>query len=132
MNYDITHQKTITKEQLSELFKNSGIRRPYNDLNRIQKMIDYANLIITVWDNEKLVGVARCLTDFVYCCYLSDLAVDKEYQKKGIGKSILDYLKTLLTEEVSIILISAPEAMEFYPKVGFTKTDRAFLIQRKK
>ncbi|GIX41860.1 MAG: N-acetyltransferase [Leptospiraceae bacterium] len=132
MNYDITHQKTITKEQLFELFKNSGIRRPYNDLNRIQKMIDHANLIITVWDNEKLVGIARCLTDFVYCCYLSDLAVDKKYQKKGIGKSILDYLKTLLTEEVSIILISAPEAMEFYPKMGFTKTDRAFLIQRKK
>lgn len=130
----ITYKKdvSITAEQLSTLFSSSGIKRPVNDLPRLQKMIDNANLLITAWDQNKLVGVARALTDFSYCCYLSDLAVDKDYQYNGIGKELVEQLKNQLGEEVALILLSAPSAMDYYPKIGFEHIDNGFKIARKK
>jgi ribosomal protein S18 acetylase RimI-like enzyme len=124
--------KEISPEDVANVFRNSGIRRPYNDLNRIKKMIDNADIIITAWDNKKLVGIARALTDYSYCCYLSDLAVDKDYQKSGIGKHLIELLRNIIGEEVALILISAPEAMDYYPKIGFEKCERAFIINRKR
>jgi ribosomal protein S18 acetylase RimI-like enzyme len=127
--------KTDTKpeaHQLSDLFKSSGIKRPIEDFNRIKKMIDNANLIITAWDGDKLIGIARALTDFSYCCYLSDLAVDKEYQNKGIGQTLVNKLQNIIGEESNVILISSPEAMEYYPKIGFDKCSNAYIIHRKK
>lgn len=122
----------IEAHQLSDLFKASGIKRPVEDLNRIKKMIDNSNLIITAWDGEKLVGIARAVSDFSYCCYLSDLAVDKEYQKQGIGQELVNEVQKLIGEESNLILISAPEAMEYYPKIGFEKAGNAYIIYRKK
>lgn len=122
----------ITAEEVGELFKNSGINRPYNDLPRIKKMIDNSNLIITAWIDNKLVGIARSLTDFCYCCYLSDLAVDKEFQKQGIGRKLIERTHEAITDESMLLLLSAPTAMEYYPKVNFEKTDKAFIINRKK
>ena len=95
-------------------------------------MLDNANLTVSAWDGDKLVGVARALTDYGYCCYLSDLAVDKEYQRKGIGEELVNQVRTQVGEETTIMLLSAQEAMEYYPKIGFEKTDNAFLIPRKK
>ncbi|WP_335339610.1 GNAT family N-acetyltransferase [Ferroacidibacillus organovorans] len=79
----------ITGEEVADVFKRSGINRPTADVERIQKMIDHGNLIITAWDGAKLVGMARSLTDFCFCCYLSDLAVDKDYQRCGVGKELI-------------------------------------------
>ncbi len=127
--------KTNTKleaHELSDLFKASGIKRPVDDLNRIKKMIDNANLIVTAWDGDKLVGVARAFSDFSYCCYLSDLAVDKEYQNQGIGHELVDEIQKLISEESNLVLISAPEAMEYYPKIGFENCGNAYIIHRKK
>lgn len=123
---------TLSATEVSEVFKNSGIKRPYTDLPRIQRMIDQADVTISAWDEGKLVGIARGLTDFVYCCYLSDLAVDQDYQKHGIGKELLRLLREHLGEEVSVVLISAPTALEFYEKNEFVKSDKAFVIARKK
>jgi predicted N-acetyltransferase YhbS len=94
-------------------------------------MLDHANLTITAWDGEKLVGIARSLTDFCYCCYLSDLAVDREYQGRGIGRELIEQTRKHLSEQVSLILLSAPSAMTYYPKVGFEKADNAWIIRRK-
>lgn len=127
--------KTNTKleaHELSDLFKASGIKRPVEDLNRVKKMIDNSNLTVTAWDGEKLVGVARALSDFGYCCYLSDLAVDKEYQNQGIGHELVDEIQKLIGEESNLVLLSAPEAMDYYPKIGFEKCGFAYLIHRKK
>lgn len=124
--------KSISAEEVCRLFSASGIRRPVDDVNRIQRMIDHADIILTAWDDEKLVGIARSITDYSYCCYLSDLAVDKSYQNQGIGKNLIEQLKNIIGEEVSLLLVSAPEAMEYYPKIGFNHTDKAFLIPRKK
>lgn len=81
------NNKELSAEDLSKVFEASGIKRPFQDLERLQKMIDHADIIISAWDEDKLVGIARAITDYVYCCYLSDLAVDDKYQKLGIGKS---------------------------------------------
>jgi ribosomal protein S18 acetylase RimI-like enzyme len=124
--------KKIEPHQLAKLFKDSGIRRPVDDLNRLKKMIDNANLLVTAWDGEKLVGVARALSDQSYCCYLSDLAVDKEYQNNGIGQDLVNEIEKYIGEECTLILLSAPEAMDYYPKLGFEKSDNAFIIPRKK
>src|SRR5436853_7337247 len=107
----------VEPHQLAELFIASGIRRPADDLNRLKKMLDNANLLISAWEGDKLVGVARALTDYGYCCYLSDLAVDKEYQRHGIGEELVNEIRTQVGEETAIILLSAPETMDYYPKI---------------
>ena len=122
----------LEAHELSDLFKASGIKRPVEDLNRVKNMIDNSNLLITAWDGEKLVGVARALSDFSYCCYLSDLAVDKEYQNQGIGHELVNKIQKLIGDESNLVLLSAPEAMEYYPKIGFEKAGNAYIIYRKK
>lgn len=121
-----------TAKEVVDVFVRSGIHRPTDDLERIQQMLDHANLTITAWDGKKLIGIARSLTDFCYCCYLSDLAVDKEYQRSGIGQELIEQTRTRLSEQVSLILLSAPTAMSYYPYVGFDKADNAWIIRRKR
>lgn len=130
----ITYQVNlpITAGQLSQVFKSSGIKRPSKDLNRLQRMIENSNVLITAWDNDLLIGVARAITDYSYSCYLSDLAVDKDYQKKGIGKRLVQLIQEHIGEEVALILLSSPIAMEFYPTIGFEKIDNGFKISRKR
>lgn len=82
-------EQNLAATELADVFKKSGIRRPVEDLERIQRMIDHADIIVTARDNGKLVGIGRAITDYSYCCYLSDLAVDTEYQRRGIGKEIV-------------------------------------------
>ncbi|MFD1953504.1 GNAT family N-acetyltransferase [Paenibacillus thailandensis] len=122
----------LTAQEVAEVFRSSGIKRPVDDPERIQRMIDHADLTVTAWDGGRLIGIARAVTDFAYCCYLSDLAVRKEYQKKGIGKELVTRLRGRLGDEVSLLLLSAPSAMDYYPLIGFEKSDKAFLIPRSK
>lgn len=125
-----SNQKNISAKQLSDIFKNSGIHRPITDLTRLEKMLNHADVLWTAWDNKKLVGVARALTDFSYACYLSDLAVDLAYQKHGIGRNLIDHLQKQLGKDVSMVLLAAPNAMDYYPKVDFKPADNAFLVPR--
>ncbi|MBU2930247.1 GNAT family N-acetyltransferase [Winogradskyella psychrotolerans] len=111
----------LVKSTLSE-------RRPIDDSERIKAMVDNANLIITARDNDKLVGVSRSITDFVYCTYLSDLAVDETYQKLGIGKELIRLTKKE-TPQATLILLAAPAAEHYYPHIGMTKTDVCFLLK---
>jgi ribosomal protein S18 acetylase RimI-like enzyme len=121
---------SLNAEELASVFDRSGIRRPTGDLSRIQRMIDNANLTITAWDGEKLVGVARALTDFSWCCYLSDLAVDRDYQRHGIGRELVQQVQSAIGEETTLILLSAPEAMEYYPKIGFQAIHNGWIRNR--
>lgn len=96
-------------------------------------MLDHANLTVTAWAGDKLlVGIARSVTDFSLCCYLSDLAVDECYQRSGIGKMLVTLARIVAGEEASLILLSAPAAMEYYPKIGFEKLENAFAIRRER
>ncbi|MEP6617034.1 MAG: GNAT family N-acetyltransferase [Ginsengibacter sp.] len=121
-----------TAEQIIELYDNAGLPRPTNDKERIKKMFDNSGLVISAWDNDLLVGVSRSITDWVWCCYLADLAIRKEYKKSGIGKKLIELTKKEVGEQSMILLLSVPTAMEYYPKVGFTKQESSFIINRKK
>ena len=106
-------------------------RRPVDVQGRIQKMLDNANLIVTAWSEEKLVGVSRALTDFSFCCYLSDLAVDEAWQKKGIGKELIRLTHEAAGFDTTLILLAAPAAVGYYPKIGLTAFPHCFVIHRK-
>ncbi|HJV80102.1 GNAT family N-acetyltransferase [Noviherbaspirillum sp.] len=120
----------ISPEQLAEIFHRSGIRRPVDDLARMEAMLAHANLLITAWDGEQLVGVARALTDFSYCCYLSDLAVDQSHQRRGIGAALVEQVRRAIGEKSMLLLLAAPEAMQYYPKIGFEPVPNGWIIKR--
>ncbi|CAN5725074.1 GNAT family N-acetyltransferase [soil metagenome] len=120
----------ITPQQLAEVFDRSGINRPSTDLARMEQMLAHADLLVTAWDGEELIAVARALTDFCYCCYLSDLAVDRAYQQHGIGRKLLQTVQDKIGAQTALLLLAAPSAMAYYPKVGFTAADNAWIIQR--
>jgi len=132
MSIEYRLNAAVTAKEVADVFVRSGINRPTDDIERIQQMLDHANLTITAWDGKTLIGIARSLTDFCYCCYLSDLAVDQEYQRGGIGKELIEQTRTQLSEQVSLILLSAPTAMSYYPKFSFDKADNAWVIRRKR
>ena len=129
---DITYRYDIvpTPDQVIALYEDSGLPRPTTDKQRIRKMYEHSNLIVTAWDKTKLVGVSRSITDWAWSCYLADLAVSPEYKKSGIGKKLIELTKEKVGDQVMILLLSVPTAMTYYPKVGFTKEDRAFAIFR--
>ncbi len=91
-------------------------------------MLDNANLIATAWDGERLVGVARSVTDFYYCCYLSDLAVDFDYQKQGIGRRLIAEIQRRLEKNCKLILVAAPAANDYYRHIGFTNNERCWIL----
>ncbi|MBI5355971.1 MAG: GNAT family N-acetyltransferase [Candidatus Aenigmarchaeota archaeon] len=122
--------KRVSAKELREVFESSGIKRPDN-IKRLGKMIKHSNLVVTAMDNGKLVGIARALTDFSWVCYVSDIAVRKEYQKRGIGKRLVAEIRKALGSNVMILLLSAPEAEKFYPKIGFERVKNAWRIPRK-
>ena len=117
-------------EAIIELYDSSGINRPTTDKERIAKMYANSNLIVTAWDKDKLVGISRSLTDFCFCCYLSDLAVRQEYKSRGIGKKLIALTKEKIGDQTLLLLLSAPAAMDYYPKVGFQKAENCFIIKR--
>lgn len=121
----------VAANAVIEVFKNSGINRPVDDPKRIQTMLDNSNLTVTAWNGIELVGIARSVTDFSYCCYLSDLAIKKEYQKFGIGKTLIELTQQSVGEQTALLLLSSTSAMEYYPKVGFEKIENGYLIKRK-
>ena len=129
---EITYRLDITPETalIIDLYNSSGIKRPTSDDKRIAEMYANSNLIVTAWGEDRLIAIARSLTDFCYCCYLSDLAVRKEYQKFGIGKKIIALIKEKIGDRTMLLLLSAPTAMDYYPKVGFQKVNNGFIINR--
>lgn len=122
-------EKNLPPIEFKELLIKStlGERRPIDDFERIKAMVKNANLIITARDQNKLVGVSRSVSDFVYCTYLSDLAVANDYQKKGIGKELIRLTKKE-TPKATLILLSAPKAVDYYPHIGMTKSEVCFLL----
>lgn len=124
----IQQEATISAEEFRQVLIDStlGDRRPIEDLPRLELMIKNSNLIVTARTTGKLIGIARSVTDFAYCCYVSDLAVAVSHQHQGIGRSLLDYTQKLLHPNATLILLSAPKAIDYYPKIGFEKHPAAY------
>ena len=103
-------------------------RRPVEDRACMEGMLKNANLVVTARCENKLIGIARSMTDFHYACYLSDIAVDKAYQHSGIGKQLIAHTRQQLGKRCKLILLSAPDAADYYPKIGFTQHPRAWVM----
>ena len=129
MELTYTTKKLISVESYVDLISSTSLkdRRPLNDYDRIEQMLKKASLTVTAWDGNELVGIARSVTDFAYCCYVSDLAVRGNYQKKGIGKKLLQITKDNIHNNAKIILLAAPQSEEYYPHIGFEKHNAAFV-----
>lgn len=122
----------ISAEQAINLYSRStlGERRPIHNVQTFEAMLKNANLTVTAWDGEKLVGISRSLTDFAYVAYLADLAVDQEYQRSGIGKQLIEETKTRLGPECMIVLLAAPKANAYYEQIGFEHNPRAWTFKK--
>ncbi|WP_072376746.1 GNAT family N-acetyltransferase [Hyphomicrobium sp. NDB2Meth4] len=106
-------------------------RRPADDLSRLDQMLRGADIIVTARDGERLIGVSRAITDFSYCCYLSDLAVDAAYQHQGIGKRLIAETHRAAGEGATLILLAAPAAEGYYEKIGMTHMPKCWALPRK-
>jgi predicted N-acetyltransferase YhbS len=133
MEVSYRSDRKITAEEFIDLLNRStlGQRRPVSQPDRIQRMLDHGNVLVTAWIGEKLVGVSRALTDFAFCCYLSDLAVDEACQHQGIGKELVRLTHEVSGPDTGLILLAAPAAVNYYPKIGMEQFDHCFLIKRK-
>ena len=114
---DILHKSTL------------GLRRPLADLEAMESMLAHANYYIGAYENGNLVGLARAMTDFVYTTYLADLAVDEKYQHRGIGKQLIKMLKKNIPK-AKLILLAAPAAEAYYPKIGMQNHPHCYFIDR--
>lgn len=124
----------IDAEQFRDVLVRStlGERRPIDNPQCLQGMLEHADILATAWDGDKLIGVSRSVTDWHYACYLSDLAVDAAYQRRGIGKQLIDLTQQQLGPLCKIILLAAPAAKDYYEKIGFEYNPRAWLLDRDK
>jgi GNAT superfamily N-acetyltransferase len=121
----------LTVAAAIELYNRStlGERRPVSRPDIFAGMLKNANLTVTAWDGVRLVGIARTLTDFTYCAYLADLAVDLDYQRCGIGRALIAETRARLQPECMIVLLAAPLANDYYAKVGFEHHPRAWVMK---
>ncbi|MFO7538989.1 MAG: GNAT family N-acetyltransferase [Chloroflexota bacterium] len=117
-------------DQVIELYRAStlGERRPVDDRECMVAMIAQANLVVTAWDDSLLVGIARTLTDFCYVGYLSDLAVRQSHQRQGIGVQLIQKTREQMGSRSKLILLAAPQAVDYYPRIGFTPHHSAWLL----
>ncbi|MFZ5531602.1 MAG: GNAT family N-acetyltransferase [Pseudomonadota bacterium] len=120
----------ISVAEMIDLYRRStlGERRPIDRPDIFEQMLRHSNLIISAWQGERLVGIARSLTDFGYVAYMSDLAVDSSLQRQGIGKRLIAETQARLGPDCKIVLIAAPAANEYYPKIGFEHNPRAWVL----
>ncbi len=123
-------QTGIAFEDVLDLYRAStlGERRPIGDHARMLRMWTGANLAVTAWDDGLLVGLARSLTDYAYCTYLSDLAVRVSHQRQGIGRELIR-LTRAAAPDATLILLAAPKAVEYYPRLGFSRHESAWILR---
>jgi predicted N-acetyltransferase YhbS len=128
---DYRQGNDLLLEDVVELYRAStlGERRPIDDDRIVADMLRHANLVVTAWDGQTMVGIARTLTDFSYVGYLADLAVRVSHQNRGIGTELIQRTRDLMGSRSMLVLLAAPEAVEYYPKVGFTKHESAWVLR---
>jgi len=120
----------LNLDQVIELYCASTLaeRRPVDDRQIMSDMIRHANLVITAWEEELLIGIARTLTDFGYVGYLADLAVRASHQRQCIGIELIRRTREKMGPRSMLVLLAAPKAGDYYPKIGFTRHESAWIL----
>ena len=133
MTTSITYREgnDLDLDSVIELYVAStlGERRPVDDRNAFSAMLQHASLVVTAWEGDLLVGIARTLTDFAYCGYLSDLAVRASHQRRGIGIELVRRTRARMGPRALLVLLAAPRAVEYYPRIGFHRHESAWILR---
>lgn len=134
MYIDYKINAPVSVDQFIELLRKSTLaeRRPIDDRACMDGMVKNSNLMVSAWHGEVLVGIARSMTDFHYACYLSDLAVHRDYQLRGVGKKLQLLTQDQLGPKCKLILIAAPAANAYYEHLGFTNNRRCWVLDRER
>jgi len=133
MNTIYAREDFLGADEYIDVVRKSGLNRPVADRGRIERMLAHANLILTARQDGRLVGFARSLTDFCFCCYLSDLAVDRACQGQGIGRRLIAETRQQAGGPLTTtLLLSAPTAMSYYESINMPKADNCFLYRRER
>jgi GNAT superfamily N-acetyltransferase len=129
-NIHYRYGNDLNLEQALELYETSTLaeRRPVDDRDIFAGMLEHANLVVTAWEGELLVGIARTMTDFGYVGYLADLAVRQTHQKRGIGIGLIQKTREKMGPRSKLVLLAAPKAVEYYPRIGFTQHPSAWVL----
>ena len=124
----------VSADQFIGLLRESTLaeRRPVEDRDCMTGMVSNSNLMVSAWDGDTLVGIARSMTDFHYACYLSDLAVHGKYQRQGIGRKLQALTQQQLGPQCKLILVAAPGANSYYGHIGFTNNPRCWVLDRER
>ncbi len=118
-------------DAFQDVIRRSDLNRPVDDVPRLTAMLAHSNLLVTARDSSgHLIGVARSLTDFAYCCYLSDLCVDDAWQGRGIGRALVAETKRIVGPNSMVLLLSAAKPMTYYPRIGMETVQNGFIIRR--
>ncbi|MBS0221124.1 MAG: GNAT family N-acetyltransferase [Proteobacteria bacterium] len=123
----------LSADEYIDVVKKSGLNRPIEDRGRVERMLAHANLIVTARQDGRLVGFARSLSDFCFCCYLSDLAVDKACQGQGIGRRLIEETRAQAGGPMTTtLLLAAPTALTYYQGIKMPQANNCFLYRREK
>ena len=128
---DYRYGNDLDLDLVIELYRDStlGERRPIDDRGIAAAMLEHANLVVTAWEGDRLVGLSRTLTDFLYVGYLSDLAVALSHQRLGIGTELIARTREKMGPRSMLVLLAAPKAVDYYPRIGFKRHDSAWLLR---
>lgn len=132
MTIAYAREPSLTAAEFIDLLIRSTLaeRRPVDDRATIEGMLRNADLILTAREGATLVGVSRAITDYSFCTYLSDLAVDRDYQRRGIGRELIRLTHEAAGLSTMLILLAAPAARSYYPHIGMVAHDSCWIIPR--
>jgi ribosomal protein S18 acetylase RimI-like enzyme len=124
--------RAVDVHAFKDILERSGLaaRRPVGDAERLGKMLRAYNLVVTAWQGELLVGISTCWTDYAYSAYLADLAVAADRQRSGIGRALVELTRASVGPQVTLILLSAPAAVSYYPRIGMERFTDCFILRR--
>ncbi len=129
VRYDVNLPPTVDETIALLRGCSLGARRPIDDPSIVARMLEYGNLTVTARRGGELIGLSRTLTDFAYVGYLSDLAVDDRFQRRGIGVELIRLTRARLGPRAMLVLLAAPAATEYYPRIGFERVESAWILR---
>jgi GNAT superfamily N-acetyltransferase len=131
-NVSYQQEPDLSVEEFIDVLVRSTLaeRRPIREVPTIQGMLQNADVILTARLAGRLIGVSRAITDYAFCTYLSDLAVDESHQRQGIGRELIRRTHEAAGLHTTLLLVAAPKAQTYYPHIGMTKHDSCWMIPR--
>jgi ribosomal protein S18 acetylase RimI-like enzyme len=122
--------KKVDYDRLKTLFNEVGWNDKTDDINRLKTMVENSQIVVTAWDEDTMVGFARCTTDYVFNGQINNVVVDSKYRKKGIGKVLID---TILdsSKQVTYMLRGSIRNENFYRSLGFEDGPISLIYRRK-